>query len=107
MKQILLIFLMFFTLSSFANSLSNLEETKIETNNYEFENSKIQNTLNKASQYLGSIGCSVTIVNRETGETRKIYALGFGSTETEAKANCRSTVIKLAIATINRLNDQE
>jgi hypothetical protein len=78
MRQILLIFLMFFTLSSFAYSLSNLEETKIETISYEFENSKNQNTLNSANQYLRDIGCSITFVNTETGETRKIYALGFG-----------------------------
>ena len=97
---------MFFALSSFANNSSSSKETKIKTISYEFENSKNQNTLNSANQYLGSIGCYATIVNSETGETRRIYALGFGSTKSEAIANCKSTAIKLAIATVDRLNDQ-
>lgn len=42
--------------------------------------------------------CYVTVTNLETGEVRRVYSFGFGSSKSEALTNCGSNAHALADA---------
>lgn len=77
---------MFFASSSFADNSINSKEIKFEERGFEIINFELIN------KNVGDIGwvatCYVLVRNTETGETRKVYGIGYGATQSEALSNC-------------------
>ncbi|WP_336127585.1 hypothetical protein [Mesoflavibacter sp. CH_XMU1422-2] len=103
MKKLLVVLMMFFALTSFANNSLKNEDIKSETNNLELKNLITPNKekTNVDQQYIAL--CYVTIVNAETGETKKVYGIGSGSSPSAALSNCGSNAYSNAQSTIDGL----
>ena len=96
MKKILIVFLMFFALSSFAIDTANKDNNK----QSEFEITKSNFELTDNADFV-IVVCSVNIRNRETCETRKVYAYGY------SRSSCASNAIANANAMVKKLNALE
>ncbi|NCT10583.1 MAG: hypothetical protein GW772_10980 [Flavobacteriia bacterium] len=101
MKIFLLILLMFFTLSSFANNSISLKERKIQKIGFQIDN--LENQISVIN-FDWVARCYVTIRNSETGETRRVYGIGSGSTQSEAASNCGKNAYRLALTVVDNLN---
>ncbi len=104
MKQVLVVFLMFFTFSGFANlgNISNEIEFQafdvaIEQNQMSFERNSLNNSYTAT--------CFVTIRNSQTGETREIRSTGTGSTPSAAMSSCASNARATAYMVVAILNN--
>ncbi|AUC86185.1 hypothetical protein CW731_13250 [Polaribacter sp. ALD11] len=95
MKKILIVFLMFFALSSFA--IDSVNKNKNEQS--EFELTKNEFELTNTADFV-IVVCSVTIRNTETGETRKVYAYGYD------RNSCASNAYGNAHKLVKQLNDE-
>uniref|UniRef100_UPI00404B452C hypothetical protein n=1 Tax=Gelidibacter sp. TaxID=2018083 RepID=UPI00404B452C len=102
MKKFLVVFGMFFALSSFANNSLSKKEIDFNTNSLEVVSKKLIKEKFDAPGWYAS--CYVTITNSETGATRKIYAYGYGATPSAALSNCGENATVLAEAVVKDLN---
>lgn len=103
MKKLLTVVMMFFALASLANNSIRNEDIKSKTSSLELTNQKLLNIVmtNVDQRYIAL--CYVTITNHETGETRKIYGMGTGSSPSAAMSNCGSNAYGNAQSTIGGL----
>lgn len=93
MKNFLLVFLMFLTLSSFA--VDSVDENKNKKNEFEISNFEFNTEADAATVY-----CYVTIRNTVTGETRKVYGIG------NDLQQCGRNAYALASIVVDNLNNQ-
>ena len=105
MKKFLVVLGMFFVLTSFANNSVSKKEIKFKTNCLEVINNKLNKENFDALGWLAT--CYVTIVNSETGATRKVNSIGYGGTQSEALANCGANATALAKALVDDLNNNQ
>ena len=101
MKNLLTVVMMFFALSSFANNSLRNEDIKSKTSSLELTNQKLPNIVmtNVDQQYIAL--CYATITNGETGETRKVYGMGSGSSPSAAMSSCGSNAYSNAQSMID------
>lgn len=103
MKKFLVVFGMFFTFTSYANNSVSENEIEFKTNSL---NVKINKQIEENFDDLGWLStCYVTIVNFETGATRKVNAIGYGETQSDALANCGANATVLAHSLVDTLNN--
>ena len=97
MKKIIFIFA-FMLVSSITFANNSIEKEEIKTTKVELTNNKL------ADVWMST--CTRTVTNNETGETRTVNGIGFGSTRAAARANCHSQTLKRATDLADDLNNQ-
>jgi transcription elongation GreA/GreB family factor len=92
MKKVLFVFMMFFAFTSFANN----SEEKVKESKFIITNNKFIKKSEKSN--VVTVYCYATIRNSETGETRKIYAVG------DTLEACSRNAYALALKVVDNLN---
>ena len=71
----------------------------------EIKTVKVELTDNKKAAERWVSSCTRSITNSQTGETRQVAGIGFGSSRASARANCHSNSLKVANDLVSELGN--